>query len=63
MCKLATLIACVVTGVLIAPLFVEFIALNLGLLVLQPLFFLLVFVIVSACGFICGVAFKVVKDE
>lgn len=63
MCKLSTLIICVVTGVLVAPLLVEFIALNMGLFILQPLFFLVVFVIASACGFVCGVAFKVVKDE
>lgn len=63
MSKMATLCACVLTGVLLVPLLVEFIAINLGLLMLQPLFFLFVFVMVSAGGFVCGVAFKVVKDE
>ena len=63
MSKLATLFACVLTGVVLLPILVEFIAINMGLLMVQPLFFLLVFVIVSAGGFVCGVAFKVVKDE
>lgn len=63
MSKLSTLLACVLSGILFVPICVEMISFSMGLFVSQPLFILLLLVLVATGSFVCGVAFKVVKDE